>query len=606
MLDEGAAFFAGLGPVVEVDEQARQQRRAESEAHAERFFADWDQRAAPVRAVPRSGAPGDSSGAPGPLRLVQPGPVPPGPVPPGPVVTDRPVPDRLVQLADQVAGLSAVELDVLPGAEVLAVTAGLLQQLEALQTVALTWVAEVERRRLFREDGAGSTSSWVAQQATSMEAKHVALAKRLSRSPAVGGALRAGRLTVEQARRVAAAVAALRPHVDRPDGLIDGQPGEQTVAAVVVDGVRMKVCEAHAGWADDDPRLLELMTVLELTATGGGSQLDRLERALVELAVRIETGLLAGALSDLLDALLPNALERRAADAHADRGFAMVRKADGSGWTITDGDLDLECGERLFTLIAAEQQVDPDSSTDTAAYARLREQGWQEGDPLPPAGGASAGGASVGGASVGGASAGGAGVGGAGDAAVGDVALHGPRSRRQRAHDALSNGLAKALDAGVLGERDKRAAHVAVTVGAETLDGAPGALPAKGASGAALPVSLVRRWACSSGLTRFVLTLGRRVLEVSHTQRTLTGVERRIKHLETGGRCQAAGCCTGPGRRLAPHHATPWAVCGTTRLDDTVLLCDRSHQDLHVGGRPLRLKDGRLLGPQGWVPPEDG
>ena len=511
-----------------------------------------------------------------------------------------------MQLADQVAGLSAVEPDVLPGAEVLAVTAGLLQQLDALQTVALTWVAEVERRRLFREDGAGSTSSWVAQQATSMEAKHVALAKRLSRSPAVAGALRSRRLTAEQARRVAAAVAALRPHVDRPDGLIDGQPGEQTVAAVVVDGVRMKVCEAHAGWADDDPRLLELMTVLEQIATGGGSELDRLERALVELAVRIETGLLAGVLSDLLDALLPNALERRAADAHADRGFAMVRKADGSGWTITDGDLDLECGERLFTLIAAEQQVDPDSSTDTAAYARLREQGWQEGDPLPPAGGASAGGACAGGASVGEASVGDAGVGGAGDAALGAVALHGPRSRRQRAHDALSNGLAKALDAGVLGERDKRAAHVAVTVGAETLDGAPGALPAKGASGAALPVSLVRRWACSSGLTRFVLTLGRRVLEVSHSQRTLTGVERRIKHLETGGRCQAAGCCPGPGRRLAPHHATPWAMCGTTRLDDTVLLCDRSHQDLHVGGRPLRLKDGRLLGPQGWVPPEDG
>ncbi len=52
---------------------------------------------------------------------------------------------------------------------------------------------------------------------------------------------------------------------------------------------------------------------------------------------------------------------------------------------------------------------------------------------------------------------------------------------------------------------------------------------------------------------------------------------------------------------LHPHHATPWSRAGTTRLDDTVLLCSASHADLHDGGRTIRLKDGRRLGPDGWV-----
>ncbi len=49
------------------------------------------------------------------------------------------------------------------------------------------------------------------------------------------------------------------------------------------------------------------------------------------------------------------------------------------------------------------------------------------------------------------------------------------------------------------------------------------------------------------------------------------------------------------------HHATPWARSGSTSLSDTVLLCDSSHRDLHEGHKTLRLEDGRVLGPHGWV-----
>lgn len=186
------------------------------------------------------------------------------------------------------------------------------------------------------------------------------------------------------------------------------------------------------------------------------------------------------------------------------------------------------------------------------------------------------------------------------------MSLHGPRSRRQRAHDALSNGLATLLDAGRLGRRGKNAAHLSVTVSAAALDDAPGALPAQGGSGTSLPASLVRTWACSSNLTRFVLSLGRRVIEVSHTQRTLTGIERRLKLVEVGAQCQGAGCHHPPGTRLVPHHGSPWARTATTELEDTVMVCDRTHHDLHSGGVVIRLKDGRLLGPDGWVNPDDG
>ena len=94
------------------------------------------------------------------------------------------------------------------------------------------------------------------------------------------------------------------------------------------------------------------------------------------------------------------------------------------------------------------------------------------------------------------------------------------------------------------------------------------------------------------------------MIETSHTRRTLKPHERRALHTQTGGRCQGAGCTRStrhPGTVLHPHHANPWATTGTTSLTDTAHLCDACHTHLHHG-HPLRLKDGRLLGPDGWIP----
>jgi hypothetical protein len=153
--------------------------------------------------------------------------------------------------------------------------------------------------------------------------------------------------------------------------------------------------------------------------------------------------------------------------------------------------------------------------------------------------------------------------------------------------------------------RSKHVPQIAVTISEPALHGQPGALPARAGSGASWPAELVRRMICDSAVTRFVLSLGHRVVESSHTRRTLTPHERRIKEIETGGVCQAAGCNHGPatGHRLIPHHPTPYAVEPVTSVEDSVLVCELTHHDVHEGGRAVRLKDGRVLGPFGWVQP---
>jgi hypothetical protein len=177
-----------------------------------------------------------------------------------------------------------------------------------------------------------------------------------------------------------------------------------------------------------------------------------------------------------------------------------------------------------------------------------------------------------------------------------------PRTMLQRRHDAIVAMMKDWLGSGIAGQRGKSLPNVFVRVGLDTLHGAPGALPAVGGSGQRLPVSLVRRWWCDSVVTRFVMGLGNKVIEMSHTTRTLKQHERKAKVMETGGRCQAAGCTAPPGTPLIPHHPNPWVKCGTTSFYDTVMVCDRSHDDIHVGGLTIRLRDGRLLGPNGWVP----
>lgn len=66
--------------------------------------------------------------------------------------------------------------------------------------------------------------------------------------------------------------------------------------------------------------------------------------------------------------------------------------------------------------------------------------------------------------------------------------------------------------------------------------------------------------------------LGHRVVENSHTARTLTHHERRRLDVQTGGRCQTTGCPPRPDRPVIPHHIQPWADA-TPPASTTPLCC---------------------------------
>ncbi|HEU0103804.1 MAG TPA: hypothetical protein VFR07_15900, partial [Mycobacteriales bacterium] len=76
--------------------------------------------------------------------------------------------------------------------------------------------------------------------------------------------------------------------------------------------------------------------------------------------------MLRDGLDRLVEAVTPQRLEDAAARAHDSRGFKMVLRSDGSGYTVTRGDLTLELGEYLAAVLAAQRATDPDNVVDTA------------------------------------------------------------------------------------------------------------------------------------------------------------------------------------------------------------------------------------------------
>lgn len=466
----------------------------------------------------------------------------------------------LVQAAAAAVAADPVEQ---PGAQALEDARALLAVKERLDAHLLVRLRDVGQRELHALDALPTLGTWVAAQTSSVDRPTLALVRRLDRVPAVRRELLRGRLSLTAAQRVARTLDRVRPFLDRPDGLIDGLPAEAVLEGVIGRGVPILYGEALGGIDDTDPRLVGLLREVAEILAAPEAQAARLERGLVALACRVEGLQLPACLEQLTDALLPVQLEERAQRTFERRALALARHDSGGGGRL-EADLDDETLELLHTALAAQLAHDPEQPADTAAAAALRERGIDPYGEGAPAGA--------------------------------------PRTLLQRRHDALRAILRSFLGSGIAGQRDKAVPHLLVRVSADSLDGVPGALPAVGGAGRALPTGLVRRLTCHSAITRFVMSLGGRVIEMSHTVRTLKGHERRAKLMEGGGRCQAAGCHHPPGTPLVPHHPEAYARTGRTSFRDTVMLCEASHDHLHVGGHALRLKDGRILGPDGWIP----
>ncbi len=462
--------------------------------------------------------------------------------------------------------LASQDVAVLSDGQARADLEALLDASAVLARLRLARLADAQDRQLHRLAGFRSATGWLAEHGDGASSTELTVARTLTVFPAVHAALLDGRVTVAAGQKLHSVLGKLRPHLDRTDGLLDGADAEAAVTNVITDGVRMAVAQARGGFPTlTDPVLKTLTTQLERIAALPIPQLGRLEQALVLLATHVEPGQLSGALTLLVDALLPSRLADTAHDGHDRRFLSLTPTPDGGAFDLR-GRLDLLCGERLRLVLDAALRTDPDNVLDTETAARLREQGIDPHDSdLAP--------------------------------------TLTPRNRGQRRHDALDQALTSYLAAELAGSHDANPVQIGVTLTQPTLDAEPGAPPAVTTTGTLLPASIWQALACGSAFTRLVLDLRGKVIETSHTSRTLKPHERRALHTQTGGHCQGAGCTRStrqPGTILHPHHTDPWARCGTTSLADTADLCDCCHAYLHRG-HPLRLKDGRLLGPHGWI-----
>ena len=511
----------------------------------------------PVTPAPVASAP--SRSVPGAAR----------PVASGPVITAPVTSPAVTHLHQAIEDLTATALTELPGALALADTQAVMVATQRLNAELLRRLSDVETRELFALDGAPTLSTWVdGQRVAGVDRRQVTLARRLERVPLVREELGAGRLSVRAAEAITRAVHCARPFLDRSDGLIDGQDGEAVLYGVLVDGALDMLGWQTGGFATAAQAAL-LRQELESLVAAPTSQLVRWETGLVWLAERLAPERLTSALGLLVDALLPAEHDKRAAR-NEDQSGLELHKNDGPGW-ILRGNLDDETGELLHTVLSAQAITDPATVADTDAY-----RGADETDPdlikdlLPP---------------------------------DWPTALARPRSRKKRQLAALKSGLRALLDSGALGARGKVSPHLAITVSLDTVHGLPGALPARGLSGARWSRRQLRRLVCQSTFTRLVLDARHRVIELSHDERTLKAYERLMVRVESGGVCSTAGCTRGPatGDNLIPHHPELYATTQLTRRDDTVPLCAVDHHHLHNKGRTLRLKNGRWLGPDGWT-----
>lgn len=465
------------------------------------------------------------------------------------------VSDRVAAVQATVQRLADVDPVRLTGAQALADGAALLALEQQLRVLNLRRVADVGARGLHELVGFRSAKAWLSSHRPDGDGADAALASQLREFTQVQAGVGAGRVPLAGARKVVLALRKVAPYVDRPDGLIDGQPGEQVVTAVVRHALSL-VCRNLQGLADDDPRLAALIDRARDVLVSG-SQLQVLEAAFTWLAEELPARHLTAPLDELVLAVLPSRLEERGERGQRRRGLTLTPLEDGTGWHLC-GDLDLECGEQLWAALRAEAARDPRNPTDTAA--------WQAGADL-----------------------------------AGSV--H-PRNRRERLHDALQRLLARYLEHGLGGTAGKIPVQVHVTLTEPSVAGAPGAPPPRADSGRLIPRAVVRRWWCDANVTAVVLSLGGKALRVIHSQRTVTGDERRALAIEGGDRCAGDGCCTGLPDLLTPirpHHVLGYAEDQITSLDETLPVCETLHRDLHEGHRTVRLRDGRYVNEHGFV-----
>jgi hypothetical protein len=497
----------------------------------------------------------------------------------------------VARVQQAVAQLQDLDPSTLPPRQALAEAEALLAVQQRLRVLGLARTQDVRQRQLFAPSGFRSSTAWLRTVAPDAPTKDATLAAKLPRWPHLHAAVLSSAVSLDGADKVATALGRVAPYLDAKDQLLDGQPAEPVVAAVVGNVIDL-VARDRFGLSEDptvDPTQAALLAELEHQTSrileSGGSQHDQVEQAMVLLARYVHPSRLSHALEDLVLALVPSLLEQQNKAAHDKRALALKPHRDGT-WDLR-ATLTPEAGEMLHAALAAESRRDPANPEDTAARARRRaaqaeaagDDPWTSAPPPQPW------------------------------EHDPDLLTPGadqlvPRGASVRLHDAFARLLSRYLNSGLGGRVGKVPVHLTATVSHRTIEGAPGAPPARGASGQPLARSLLRRWWCDAHVTTLLLSRGSKPLGIVHTARTLTGTELTAARVQFNNRCAGVGCCPGtpdPLTPLVPHHVRRHALTGTTSLDETLLVCERLHQDLHLGKRTVRLRDGRLVTEDGFV-----
>jgi hypothetical protein len=110
---------------------------------------------------------------------------------------------------------------------------------------------------------------------------------------------------------------------------------------------------------------------------------------------------------------------------------------------------------------------------------------------------------------------------------------------------------------------------------------------------------------CTTSLAALLLAASREVLYVGRAERVVPPRLRRA--LEVRDRhCRFPGC-RAHVRRCHAHHVTEWENCGSSDIDNAVLLCVRHHHAVHEGGWSITRAAGIPPGGTGcwdFTPPE--
>ncbi|WP_342747994.1 HNH endonuclease signature motif containing protein [Geodermatophilus tzadiensis] len=133
--------------------------------------------------------------------------------------------------------------------------------------------------------------------------------------------------------------------------------------------------------------------------------------------------------------------------------------------------------------------------------------------------------------------------------------------------------------------------HVAVVIDLEDLaDPATGPATATMGFGAVISAARARWIACDSTVSRVVFGPDGAPIDLGREQRLADRYLRRAVELRDGG-CVFTGCGA-PTWWAEVHHLIHWLDGGETNLNNSALLCERHHTQVHHGFRVERQPDG--------------